>query len=101
MARRDWPEWLIHLEEHELELVKRLVLVSGSLKALAAEYRVSYPTIRSRLDRVIERIERFDQAADVDAFEAKVRSMVAGDELDPGTARELLELHRNRDKVRA
>jgi hypothetical protein len=100
MARRDWPEWLIRLEEHELELVKRFVLASGSLKALAAEYGVSYPTIRSRLDRVIERIERFENAADVDAFEAKVRSMVAGDELDPGTASELLELHRNRDKER-
>src|SRR5262245_12264762 len=101
MARRDWPAWLIHLDETELDLVKRLVLASGSLKELAAEYRVSYPTIRLRLDRVIDRIERFDKHADDDAFEAKVRSMVADDEIDSRTARELLDLHRGRTKVRA
>jgi hypothetical protein len=100
MARRNWPEWLVHLDDAEVELVKRLVLASGSLKELAAEYRVSYPTIRARLDRVIDRIERFDSRTGLDAFEAKVRSMVAGDELDPRTARELMDLHRERGQVR-
>ncbi|MCG9844036.1 DUF2089 domain-containing protein, partial [Staphylococcus argenteus] len=33
------------------------MLSSGSLKQLSEEYRVSYPTIRLRLDRLIEKIK--------------------------------------------
>lgn len=92
MVNRDVPEWITHLDGAELELIRRFVLASGSLKQIAHEYGVSYPTIRLRLDRVIERIERFETGED--AFESKVRSMVARDEIDPRTAKELLDLHR-------
>ena len=39
--------------EHQ-RFVEMFVLCGGNLKELAAEVGVSYPTIRSRLDRVIE-----------------------------------------------
>jgi hypothetical protein len=44
------------LDEADLDFVLRLVLASGSLKDLARAYRVSYPTIRGRLDRLIARL---------------------------------------------
>lgn len=48
---------LTRLPWEDLDLIAELVLRSGSLKDLAAAYRVSYPTIRARLDRVIERLQ--------------------------------------------
>ena len=92
MTNRDLPVWIVSLDATELELIKRFVLASGSLKEIAREYGVSYPTIRLRLDRVIERIARFD--AGEDAFEAKIRSMVGADAIDSAVAKELLDLHR-------
>ena len=47
---RPWPQWLQHLSDEDLAFTRRFVLNSGSLKALATDYRVSYPTIRLRLD---------------------------------------------------
>ncbi len=52
----DPSPWFLQLEEEDQQFVKRLVLASGSLKELAEGYDVSYPTIRLRLDRLIERI---------------------------------------------
>jgi hypothetical protein len=53
-----------HLSDHalgslpreDLDIIVELVLRSGSLKDLASAYGVTYPTIRLRLDRVIERL---------------------------------------------
>ncbi len=39
-------------QEHQ-RFIEMFVLASGSLKAIAERARVSYPTVRSRLDRVI------------------------------------------------
>jgi hypothetical protein len=47
---------LFALTEGELDLVLQLVLASGSLKDLAEVYKVSYPTIRLRMDRLMERV---------------------------------------------
>ncbi|MBS0190721.1 MAG: DUF2089 family protein [Phycisphaerales bacterium] len=44
------------LPREDQDLIVQLVLHSGSLKDLAAAYGVSYPTIRIRVDRVIERL---------------------------------------------
>lgn len=63
----DQPHPLAQLAKEDQELVLELVLAGGSLKQVAEEYGVSYPTIRVRLDRVIERL----------------RALVAGRRLDP------------------
>lgn len=47
---------LASLPRDDLDLIAELVLHSGSLKDLAISYGVSYPTIRIRLDRVIQRL---------------------------------------------
>ena len=56
------------------EFVLRLVLASGSLKDLAKHYGVSYPTIRTRLDKLIERLEGFLKGRPIDP----VSDMLAG-----------------------
>ena len=56
------PKWLSVLSEEELHFIKRFVLASGSLKDLAKQYKVSYPTLRIRLNRLIEKIEIADDS---------------------------------------
>ena len=88
------PIWVQRLEASDLHFIKRMVLASGSLKQLAAEYEVSYPTIRQRLDRVIDRINLYDTNPEDDAFESRIRTMVAERDLEPSIAQDLLKLHR-------
>ena len=49
---------LYRLSAEEQRFVELFVLASGSLKAMAQRLEVSYPTVRSRLDRLIATLER-------------------------------------------
>lgn len=55
------PNWILSLEEDDLEFVKKFITNSGSLKEIAKVYDVSYPTVRIRLDRLIEKIRLNDE----------------------------------------
>jgi hypothetical protein len=89
------PTWLEHLDEEDYQFIKRFVTASGSLKELADQYDVSYPTIRLRLDRLIERIRTLDEHAPTDAFQARIRLLVADGEMSAKLGKELLQLHKN------
>ena len=95
MDARDLPNWVLRLDDGDLQLIRRFVLASGSLKQLAADYDVSYPTIRGRVDALIERLALIDANAGDDALESRIRLMVAGGEMEPALAKEILKLHRN------
>jgi hypothetical protein len=45
------------LPGEDQEFILNLIKASGSLKELASLYGISYPTIRNRLDSLIEKIE--------------------------------------------
>lgn len=94
MDTRDLPNWVLRLDDSDLQLIRRFVLASGSLKQLAADYEVSYPTIRSRVDALIERLRLIDANASDDALEARIRLRVADGSLDPSVGKEFLKLHR-------
>lgn len=96
----DLPTWLAGLDDDDLQFIKRFVLLSGSLKDLAAEYGVSYPTIRVRLDRLIAKLKAADDTRVQDAFERKVRIMVADAKMTASVAKELLNAHRDSLKGR-
>lgn len=88
------PPWLAVLTEDELAFVKRFVLASGTLKGVAAEYGVSYPTIRSRLDRLIAKVKASEQPAGEDAFQRLMHVLVDEGVMMSSTARTLLQAHR-------
>jgi hypothetical protein len=52
---------LARLSRDDQALVVNLIKSSGNLKQLAAQYGVSYPTIRNRLDELIDQIQRLEQ----------------------------------------
>jgi hypothetical protein len=95
MSSTEVPSWFAHLEEEDQQFIKRLVLASGSLKELAELYEVSYPTLRLRLDRLIERIRVLDAPASNDPFHAKIRLLVADGEISPKVGKELLHIHKS------
>lgn len=82
------------LPPEDLDLIAALVLRSGSLKALAEAYGVSYPTIRARLDRVIERLEGVMKGRTPDAMTELLATLVEQGQLTPAAARRIRDTHR-------
>ena len=90
------PEWLASLtEEEDLAFIKNFVLSSGSLKQMSQLYQVSYPTMRLRLDRLIEKIRLNDNETE-DPFILLVKSLAIDDRYDVDTARILIDEYRKR-----
>jgi len=85
--------WIEFLSEEDLAFVRRLVLASGSLKQIALEYGVTYPTIRLRLDRLIAKIEAVEQDAEASDFERLLRAQLADQKISVETFRVLLSAH--------
>lgn len=88
--------WVDNLSEEDKVFIKRLVLNSGSLKKLSKEYNVSYPTIRLRIDRLIQKIELSEN--DTDTFKAKLMQLVIDNELHLESANKILNLHNEERK---
>jgi hypothetical protein len=86
--------WLAALDEDDVQFLRRFVLSSGSLKALAEEYQVSYPTVRARLDRLIAKVEAASDPRIADPFQRKLKVLAADGEISSRVARELLDAHR-------
>ncbi len=85
--------WIDYLSAEELAFVKRFVLASGSLKEIARIYGVSYPTVRLRLDRLIEMIKIVDSQQISSEFERVLRAKYAEAKIDVDTFKTLLSLH--------
>lgn len=83
------PNWIVNLEQEDLTFIKNFMLSSGSLKDLAAEYEISYPTLRIRLDKLNEKINMYDQN-ETDTFIEKIKSLTLDDRMDIETAKTLI-----------
>ena len=86
-------KWFQEISEEDLAFIKRFVLASGSLKALAKQYRVSYPTLRIRLDRLIEKIRVLDNPENKDPFRMKIQALAADGQISTGVAKEIIKAY--------
>lgn len=95
------PDWMANLEDEDLAFIKRFLLASGSLKELAKQYSVTYPTVRLRLDRLIQKI-KLSEDTEKDPYISLIKRMAVKEKLDFGTAKVLIEeykkLHREAAK---
>ena len=91
------PPWLGGLEEEDLNFIRRFLLASGSLKEVAHQYGVSYPTVRLRLDRLIQKIQLNEQAVE-EPYIRLVKQLAVDDKLDLETARLLIQEYRKAQK---
>ena len=98
MTETQYQRWVDLLEEEDLSFVKRFILFSGSLKDLATAYNISYPTLRLRLDRLIEKIKILDSQAIHDRYERLLRAQFADGKLDASTFKQLLTEYQRQKK---
>jgi hypothetical protein len=84
--------WFFNLEKEEQEFLKRFILASGSLKQLAKEYEVSYPTVRIRVDKIIEKIKLSDNNRNT--FEINIIQMVIDEKISLDSAKEIIRKHK-------
>lgn len=87
--------WLEKLSDEDVSFVKRFVLASGSMKDLATAYGISYPTVRLRLDRLIEKIKVLEAHEIVSDFERTLRASYADGRIDMDTLKTLLAAHQD------
>jgi hypothetical protein len=80
------------LPREDLDLIVELVLRSGSLKDLATAYGVTYPTIRLRLDRVIERLQAGVSGKQPDPLKELLARLVERGEMSVSGARLVRDL---------
>ena len=89
MAIEIIPDWMADLEEEDLAFIKRFLLASGSLKEIAKQYGVTYPTVRLRLDRLIQKIT-ISEDREKDPYIAVIKRLALNDKLDFDTAKILI-----------
>ena len=89
------PEWLMSLDEEDLTFIKKFILASGSLKEIASGYGVTYPPVRLRLDRLIQKIN-LSESAETDPYVMLVKRLAINEKLDYETAKLLITEYRKR-----
>ena len=91
------PTWMENLEQEDLSFIKKFVLASGSLKEVAKEYGVSYPTVRLRLDKLIQKIVMADEIEN-EPYINLIKRLAVDDKIDFEVAKILISEYRNHIK---
>lgn len=89
MAIEIVPEWMANLDDEDLSFIKNFILSSGSLKEIAKQYEVTYPTVRLRLDRLIQKIQISEDNAN-EPYISLIKRLAVNDKLDFETAKILV-----------
>jgi hypothetical protein len=92
-------DWASSLEDEDWSFMKQFILTSGSLKDLADYYKVSYPTIRLKLDRLIQKVKLSDSPNE-DPFITKIKKMVLNEQLDFQVAKTIINEYRKNNEVK-
>ena len=93
MAIEIVPEWMADLEPEDVSFIRNFILASGSLKEIAHQYEVTYPTVRLRLDRLIQKI-KISEETENDPYAALIKRLAVNDKLDFDTAKILIHAYK-------
>ena len=88
------PLWILALKQEDATFLKNFVLKSGSLKEIAKMYGVTYPTVRLRLDKLIQKIEVADQKEE-EPFTTFVKGLAVDSRIDLEIAKIIIEKYKN------
>ena len=99
MALEVIPEWMANLEDEDVSFIKRFLLASGSLKEMASQYGVTYPTVRLRLDRLIQKIQINDNS-ETDPYVSLIKRLAVSDKIDFDTAKILIHEYKKTKGVK-
>src|SRR5690625_1069602 len=93
MDIKNVPSWILSLDEEDVEFIKKFVVNSGSLKEIAKIYDVSYPTVRMRLDRLIQKIKINDDM-DNEEFIHFIKRLSIDDRINLEEAKLIIEKYK-------
>lgn len=91
------PEWIAGLDDEDVTFIKNFLLSSGSMKDIAAQYGVTYPTVRLRLDKLIQKI-RINEDTQNEPYISLIKRLAVNDKLDVATAKILISEYRKSKK---
>jgi hypothetical protein len=87
------PNWILKYEVEDLNFIKKFILFSGSLKDMAKDYGVTYPTLRIRLNKIIEKLNEVEEPQD-DDFISRIKNLAIDDKIDIDAAKILINEYR-------
>ena len=93
MAINKVPDGMEDLDYEDITFIKRFILASGSLKDVANQYEVTYPTIRLKLDRLIQKIEINDETQK-EPYISLIKRLAVDEKIDFETAKILVSEYR-------
>ncbi|WP_053943005.1 DUF2089 family protein [Kallipyga gabonensis] len=89
-------KWLEYLDSEEVDFIKNFIISSGSLKKLAEIYNVSYPTVRIRLNRLIQKIQLNDNVEN-EPYVKFIKSLAIDDKIEVNIAKLLIQEYRKEE----
>lgn len=93
MTGNQLPPWLAVLTEKDLDFIRQFIISSGSLKAMASYYGLSYPTIRRKLNKLIHKVSGTSMVED-DNYIQLIKQLALDDKMSYDTARDLILAYR-------
>ncbi|MBE3569900.1 MAG: DUF2089 family protein [Bacillales bacterium] len=93
MERDEIPSWVLSLDKESLEFIRKFILNSGSLKKMASIYGVSYPTVRTMLDKLIQKIELHSKEEDVE-FINMIKNFVIDERISLDVAKIIIDKYK-------
>jgi hypothetical protein len=87
------PEWMVNLEDEDVIFIKKFLQASGSLKEMARQYGVTYPTVRLRLDKLIQKIQISEDTAN-EPYIALIKRLAVSEKVDFDTAKILIAAYK-------
>lgn len=91
------PDWIANLDDEDISFIKKFLLASGSLKEVAAVYGVTYPTVRLRLDRLIQKIKISEDTAN-EPYISLIKRLAVNEKIDFDTAKILISEYKRLKK---
>ena len=83
------PDWMINLDDEDISFIKKFIMSSGSLKEIAKQYNVTYPTVRLRLDKLIQKIQISEDTAS-EPYISLIKRLAVNEKVDFDTAKILI-----------
>jgi len=91
------PEWMVNLDDEDISFIKKFIMASGSLKEIANQYGVTYPTVRLRLDKLIQKIQISEDTAN-EPYIALIKRLAINEKIDFDTAKILINEYKKTQK---
>ncbi|HBL83651.1 MAG TPA: hypothetical protein DDZ99_01875 [Clostridiales bacterium] len=87
------PDWMQNLDDEDMNFIKKFILSSGSLKEIANLYSVTYPTVRLKLDKVIQKIN-ISENTSKEPYIALIKQLAINEKIDFDTAKLLINQYK-------